>query len=490
MLVLASLLLYGAWANAQTTTAFTYQGKLDNNGARADGSFDLQFTIFDAATNGNVIAGPLTNAATPISNGLFSVALDFGASAFTGPPRWLQIGVRTNGSTNTITNTFTILTPLQPVLAAPYAITANSASNLLGTVAATQLTGSLSTAVLPAGLVTNNQTGVTLGGTFSGNASGLTALNASQLTSGTVGLAELPIGGPTGLVTNGATFINLSGTFGGFFNGNGSGLNTLTAGTLIGTVPNTALNGVTISGGTFSGNGAGLTNLTFAGVLSTNATNFTLSIGGNDTNFAQLVGTALTNFSLAASNNVMLIDSNALYVASNNVMLIDSNALYVASNALYSAATSAASPTFGCFYLLSPPDDPDTIAPGTAVQFPEDGPANNISRISSTDFNLPAIGVYEVTWQVSITEAGQLDLALNGVEQLQTVVGRAVGTSQIMGDVLIQTVVVNTALEVRNAAGNDFARTVTPLTDVALTVTPFAGGNLPVTGTLVIKRIQ
>jgi photosystem II stability/assembly factor-like uncharacterized protein len=49
----------------------------------------------------------------------------------------------------------------------------------------------LSQASLPASVVTNTETGVTLTGTFSGNGAGLTALNASQLTSGTVTDARL-----------------------------------------------------------------------------------------------------------------------------------------------------------------------------------------------------------------------------------------------------------------------------------------------------------
>ena len=137
-------------------------------------------------------------------------------------------------------------------------------------------------------------------------------------------------------------------------------------------------------------------------------------------------------------------------------------------------------PTFGCFYLIQPNDDPSTIAVGSAIPFPETGPTNGISRSSASQFTLPAIGIYEVTWQVSITEAGQLDLATNGTELPQTVVGRATGTSQIVGDVLIQTTTLNTLLDVRNPTGNS----------TALTVTPDAGGTTAVSGTLVIKRIQ
>ena len=72
-------------------TAFTYQGQLTDSSAAANGSYDLQFTLYDAGGGGNVVAGPLTNTAVAVSNGLFLVRLDFG-SAFTGSARWLEIG--------------------------------------------------------------------------------------------------------------------------------------------------------------------------------------------------------------------------------------------------------------------------------------------------------------------------------------------------------------------------------------------------------------
>jgi hypothetical protein len=78
-------------------TAFTYQGRLNDGNAGANGSYDLQFNIFDAVTNGATQGSSITNAATIVSNGLFTVTLDFGAGIFDGSDRWLEIGVRTNG---------------------------------------------------------------------------------------------------------------------------------------------------------------------------------------------------------------------------------------------------------------------------------------------------------------------------------------------------------------------------------------------------------
>jgi hypothetical protein len=90
--------------------------------------------VYNAGVSGNPVGGPLTNAATAVTNGLFTVTLDFGPGVFTGPPRWLELDVRTNGS-----GAFTTLLPRQQILPTPYAIMANTASNLLGTLPVAQL---------------------------------------------------------------------------------------------------------------------------------------------------------------------------------------------------------------------------------------------------------------------------------------------------------------------------------------------------------------
>jgi hypothetical protein len=126
------------WRASAQGTAFTYQGRLNDGGAPATGIYDLRFTIYDAASGGGTASGPLTNAATSVSNGLFTVALDFGSSPFnSGAPRWIEVAVRTNGS-----GAFFALAPRQPVNASPYAITA---ANVTGSAAtAGSFSGALS----------------------------------------------------------------------------------------------------------------------------------------------------------------------------------------------------------------------------------------------------------------------------------------------------------------------------------------------------------
>ena len=149
-------------------TAFSYSGQLSANGAPANGTYDLRFTLCDAATNGNLLA-TVTNTAVPVANGLFTTTLDFG-NVFDGTDYWLQLAARTNG-----TGPFSVLYPLQPITPAPYALFAVNAGN--ETVTNPNLT--LVPAPPP---LTNFETGVTLWGAFIGDGSGLTNLTVAQLT--------------------------------------------------------------------------------------------------------------------------------------------------------------------------------------------------------------------------------------------------------------------------------------------------------------------
>jgi hypothetical protein len=136
---------------------------------------------------------------------------------------------------------------------------------------------------------------------------------------------------------------------------------------------------------------------------------------------------------------------------------------------------------FADFYALMPGDNVATVAAGADVSFPRSGPtsAGGITRIGVSTFNLAAVGTYEVMFQVSVTEPGQLDLSLNGVEQAFSVVGRATGTSQIVGIALVTTAAPNSVLTVRNPTGNP----------AALTITTTAGGTAAVSAHLVITRL-
>src|SRR5438034_612210 len=103
-------------ANSQGT-AFSYQGKLTDGGNPANGSYDLQFVLFDSLSDGAQIGATLTRSAVAVGNGIFRVQLDYGAGAFSGSERFLEISVRPADVGNYIT-----LSPRQQISSTPYAV--------------------------------------------------------------------------------------------------------------------------------------------------------------------------------------------------------------------------------------------------------------------------------------------------------------------------------------------------------------------------------
>jgi microcystin-dependent protein len=117
LLALTALNAQFSTAFAQGTTAFTYQGRLNTGTNAANGSYDMTFTLYDANVGGNTIAGPITNSAVAVSNGLFTVTLNFGPGVFTGTNYWVQMAVSPAGL-----GTFAPLVPLQQLTPTPYAL--------------------------------------------------------------------------------------------------------------------------------------------------------------------------------------------------------------------------------------------------------------------------------------------------------------------------------------------------------------------------------
>ena len=191
-----------AWAQG---SAFTYQGRLNSGGGVASGLYDFRFKLYsDAQGNTQVGSSYLTNA-IPVTNGLFLTTIDFGAGIFTGSNYWLEVDVKTNGA-----GSYTVLNPFQPVTPTPYAVFANAASNILGTIKLAQL---------PSSVVTNGASGLTLAGTLSGSASSFSGSLAGDVT-GTQGATVVgTVGGSTAanvhaaeLLANAATTNNTANT--------------------------------------------------------------------------------------------------------------------------------------------------------------------------------------------------------------------------------------------------------------------------------------
>ena len=142
-------------------TAFTYQGRLTDGSGPANGTYDFEFRLYDAQSGGAQVGSILTQNDIPVTQGLFTVVLDFGTGRFIGDALWLEIGVRPGNSGG-----FTPLTPRQALTSMPYALYAPS-SGTAGSIPWANVTG------MPAGFadgIDNDTqysagTGLTLSGT-------------------------------------------------------------------------------------------------------------------------------------------------------------------------------------------------------------------------------------------------------------------------------------------------------------------------------------
>src|ERR1041385_1722004 len=102
-------------------TAFTYQGRLDQDGQAANGSYQMTFWLYTGPTGGSPIASNIVSSVA-VSEGLFTQTVDFGAGFFDGNERWMSITVATNASSS-----FTLLEPRTRIAATPYALFASTA---------------------------------------------------------------------------------------------------------------------------------------------------------------------------------------------------------------------------------------------------------------------------------------------------------------------------------------------------------------------------
>jgi hypothetical protein len=138
-------------------SAFTYQGRLTDAGSPANGTYDLRFILYDAESAGAAVGTTQTKDDVVVTNGLFSVELDFGNAAWNGDARWVEIAVRPGSSTGT----YTVLSPRQPVSPTPYALFAKASG---GFAVPLEVTGTSAGAPsTPEGLVTISQTGTGIG---------------------------------------------------------------------------------------------------------------------------------------------------------------------------------------------------------------------------------------------------------------------------------------------------------------------------------------
>ncbi|CAH6419716.1 Hypothetical protein HVR_LOCUS793, partial [uncultured virus] len=151
-------------------------------------------------------------------------------------------------------------------------------------------------------------------------------------------------------------------------------------------------------------------------------------------------------------------------------------------------------------FAISPA--PPSIAAGSAINFPRPSvPPIGISindpgvtQANNTEFILPSVGVYRVTWHATFAEPAQTSLFINitptpgGGGTFNTVqvslgtpgnVERATGTSQLIGDVVFQNPVAGSVIQIRNWASPQ-----------AITITPPAGaGTQAQAAVIIIQRL-
>lgn len=135
------------------TSVFSYQGSVSVSGSPANGSFDMQFKLFDALSGG--VQQGTTNSlnGVTVTNGSFSVVLDFQSSGFPGSNRYLEMSVQPAGGGG-----FTTLAPRTQILTTPYAIKSISSDTAVNATNATNATtAATATDALSLGGVLANQ---------------------------------------------------------------------------------------------------------------------------------------------------------------------------------------------------------------------------------------------------------------------------------------------------------------------------------------------
>lgn len=293
-------------------TAFTYQGQLKAGGEPVNDDCDMAFRLYDHPSVGSQVGSAITRT-VPISDGLFTVVLDFGGGAFTGDARWLGIGVKCSGDGG-----FTTLSPRQALTPAPYALALpglwtqqNSTSpNLIGGYSGNSVTAGAVGATIGGGGVSTSTNRVTddygtVGGGY-GNRAGDNAGTTSDAPHATVGGGYGNIASHEEATVGGGYFNTASGfrstVGGGIWNGalgywatvGGGAVNSASGDndTIGGGYENIASGGFTTIGGGYSNNASG-GSATIAGGYDNTASADSAVVGGGCFNTASRYGSTV-----------------------------------------------------------------------------------------------------------------------------------------------------------------------------------------------------
>ncbi|HEY5910236.1 MAG TPA: hypothetical protein VJA21_06485, partial [Verrucomicrobiae bacterium] len=209
VLLFASLALGSVTVTAASMgTVFNYQGLLTQAGAPYTGIAEMQATLWDASTGGaQVAANSPPQVTVAVTNGLFVLPLDFGASPFVaGTERWLKLEVRTT------IGPFTELLPRQNLTPTPYALYgqyasyASSAGSATTASAATVAYGTTANAVNNSSLLANSvTTDKILNGTITDADISASGISGDKIVGGDLQALRLKVGQGHGLNGSGAT---------------------------------------------------------------------------------------------------------------------------------------------------------------------------------------------------------------------------------------------------------------------------------------------
>src|SRR5687768_6295096 len=316
--IFLSLIVGAAITNAQTS-AFTYQGKLTDGGVPASGTYDMRFRLFDAGADGTQVGTTFFANGVQALAGIFNVELDFGAPAFSGADRFLEVAISPAGQNN-----FTTLVPRHRLTSAPYALkslnaqTSSDSQNLGGTPANQFVVTNdsrMSDARTPlpgSGDYVQNRGTAQVGANFNVEGTGTAGvLNA---------VTQFNLGGQRILTANTNGFFagigagNPGGATGNVFVGSGAGSKT-TAG------PSNSFFGQAagrenVLGGsnTFVGLAAGIRNTTGSG-------NIFIGVSAGNPDLA-----VQTNGAMAIGNNAVVSQNNSIAIG-NSVSVTESNTI-------------------------------------------------------------------------------------------------------------------------------------------------------------------
>jgi hypothetical protein len=287
-------------------TAFTYQGRLTDGGSPANGEYDFRFMLYDAASSGAQVGSAVMREDVTVTDGLFTVQLDFGSGAFTGEARYLEIGVRPGDSTGAYTD----LSPRQPLTPAPYALVLpglwtqqnGTSPNLIGGYSGNSVGFGVVGATIGGGGnsgLLNQVTGdyATIGGGYGNEASGYAAtvgggyLNAATAPTATIGGGEyISVTGEAATVAGGS-WITATGDYAAVGGGRSNTASGSRA-TVGGGRGNTAsATGATVGGG--SGNEASGDSATVGGGEYNTADGDFVTVGGGESNNASEHGATI-----------------------------------------------------------------------------------------------------------------------------------------------------------------------------------------------------